>query len=139
MWWHDWRRSLPDRRCKYVANYEQIVDQTIMGKITQTTTPQQFQQAQESLLRLKEEIMEHMAPHFPFTTGRHRCVEECYVEYSNRLRNLALMQPAPMPTPAREPGTTPEQVVAELEETVRLTPDETILGRDEPLPDEWSP
>src|SRR5918999_1178712 len=104
----NWRGRSPDTPCK---EYEklQLVAEELLGNVDETTSQEQFAAAQKSLLFLFKELKQRMdLLHFR-TPGGHRCLEQCYLEYTMRLRNRAILQKplpeAPSPTQKPQPMT----------------------------------
>jgi hypothetical protein len=73
--------------------------------------------------------------HYPAATGTHSCVRDIYTDAAFRLKNLALMQPAPQPPPPAQQLITREDIVIDLEERIHTSAEDTYLGTDDNLPD----
>jgi hypothetical protein len=122
--------------CSPAYSYAQILERTIFAKITDQTTPEQFQSAQQSLILLCREIEAQLDwTHYPAVTGTHQCVRDIYTDAAFRLKNLALLQPAPQPPPPAQQLITREGIVIDLEERIQTSAEDTYLGTDDNLPD----
>jgi hypothetical protein len=64
------------------------------------------------------------------TTPAHICVGVLYKEASLRLKNLAVLQPEPLPPVIGPQPLTPEDIVDNLENDLPPDPDETYLGEE---------
>jgi hypothetical protein len=131
----DW--TLPPRYplCVFADSFYRTAQDTIFRQLGDTTTPEQFQAAQESLKRLRETLEKDMPPmHYGAQIGTHRCVRDLCKEASARLRNLALLQPTPQPPPAQQLITS-KGIVIDLEERIHTIAEDTYLGTDDNLPD----
>jgi hypothetical protein len=120
--------------CFYADSFYRTAIDAIFTKITDATTPKQFQAAQESLKLLWQELEQDMPPmHFASRVGTHRCVKDMYREASARLRSLAIMQPVPLP-PVSEPEA-PTQTTLTREDVLRgferEFPPQTLFGDDQ--------
>jgi hypothetical protein len=97
---YDW--ELPPRYpvCPQADSFHRTAREAIFRQLSGTTTPEQFQAAQESLDLLRAELEQQLHwTHFGLSVGTHRCVNDLYHEASARLRSLAIVQPAPQPAP----------------------------------------
>jgi hypothetical protein len=118
--------------CAPARTFAQIAAQSIFAKITDRTTPGQFQAAQESLreLCLRFEAQLDLF-HYPSGQGMHACVRDVYTEAAYRLQNLSIMQPVPEAPAAKQQVITVEGVVVEIEEKLSTSTTETDLGTKE--------
>jgi hypothetical protein len=125
-------------RCHAAATFAQIVEQSMLSRITETTTPEEFQTLQQSLMLLCLEF-EQQADwrHYAGTdTLRHCCVRDIYTQAAFILKNLSLTQPPPpAPPPPPPPRETLADVVRDLKESLQPNHDETPLGLADELPD----
>jgi hypothetical protein len=124
----NWRGGSPDTPCK---EYEklQLVAEELLANVGETTSLEQFAEAQKSLLFLFEELKERMDPLHFRTPGGHRCLDECYLEYAMRLRNRAILQKPLPPPPAQKPRpVTLETLLANVERVVAESVKETPFG-----------
>jgi hypothetical protein len=138
MRWYDERRSQQRNLCSFAFTYAQIIEQTIFARITDRTTPQQFEAAQQSLLELCQRFESQMDwSHFPAPQGRHSCIRDVYTDAKFRLKNLLIMQPAAPPPPAQQ-LITREGIVIDLEEKIQTSTEETDLGTEDTPPDNRS-
>ena len=124
--------------CVFAQRFLEIAEASIFSRITPETTPAQFAQALESLRQLQQELEAELRElgrfHFAQASGRlHRCVAEVYLDSVFLLKNLALMQPVPPPTPERQ-SLSPEEVVNNLENALQSSTEDTYLGTDTPSP-----
>jgi hypothetical protein len=128
----DW--TLPPRYplCVFADSFYRTAQDTIFRQLGDTTTPEQFQAAQECLKRLRETLEKDMPPmHYGAQIGTHRCVRDLCKEASARLRNLALLQPTPQPPAPAQQLITREGIVIDLEERIQTSIEETDLGTDD--------
>jgi hypothetical protein len=129
-------------RCHVATTFAQIVEQSILGHITEATTAEQFQNAQQSLILLCIELEQQADWRHYAAAGnlRHCCVRDIYTQAAFILKNLSLTQPAPpAPAPAPPPRETLADVVRDLKESVQPNPEATTLGTDEPMGEEQYP
>jgi hypothetical protein len=123
------RGGPPDTPCK---EYEKLklVAEELLGNVNETTSSEQFEQAQKSLLFLFEELKERMDPLHFRTPGGHRCLEHCYLEYAMRLRNRAILQ-KPLPPPPQKPQPVSlETLLANVEQIIVESAKETPVGEE---------
>jgi hypothetical protein len=113
------------------TTFAQIVEQSILSRITATTTAEQFEALQQSLILLCMEL-EQQADwrHYAAASNlRHCCVRDIYTQAAFILKNLSLTQPPPpappQPPPPRE---TLADVARDLKETLQPNPEATPLG-----------
>src|SRR5919106_4105425 len=100
----NWRGGSSDSPCSEYAKLQRVAEE-LLANIDDSTSPEQFEQAQKGLLFLFQELQERLDPwHFRFPGG-HPCLEQCYLEYAMRIRNRAILQkplpPSPPPKPQR--------------------------------------
>jgi hypothetical protein len=128
----NWRGGSPDTPCK---EYEklQLVAEELLGNVDETTSQEQFAEAQKSLLFQFFELKQRMDPLHFRTPGGHRCLEQCYLEYAMRLRNRAILQKplpeAPSPTQKPQPVSL-EALLANVERIIAESTKETPFGHD---------
>jgi hypothetical protein len=136
MRWYDERRSQQRNLCSFAFTYAQIIEQTIFSRITDRTTPQQFEAAQQSLLELCQRFESQMDwSHFPAPHGLHSCIRDVYTDAKFRLKNLMIMhQQAPSP----QRLITREGIVIDLEDKIQTSTEETDLGTEDIPPDNWN-
>jgi hypothetical protein len=80
---------------------------------------------------MKLELDKDMPPlHYASQLGTHLCLEVLYKEASLRLRNLAILQPEPLPLETGPQPLSPEDIVNNLENDLPVAPDETYLGEE---------
>jgi hypothetical protein len=124
-------------RCHLAATLAQIVEQSMLSRITETTTAEQFQLMQQSLILLCVEL-EQQADwrHYQAAgTLRHCCVRDIYTQAAFILKNLSLTQPAPpAPPPPQQQLTTREGIIIDVEESVSTSSVETELGAEDAPP-----
>jgi hypothetical protein len=130
-----WRGWSPDTTCNEYAKLQRVADE-LLASLNGATSPEQFAEAQKSLLFLWQELqalMDPLHPHFP---GGHRCLKHCYLEFAIRIRNKALLiQPEQPQTPAA-PAPSPqplsdEELMERLKEYVKESTKETFFGQDQ--------
>jgi hypothetical protein len=135
MWSLNWRGWSPDTPCK---EYEklQLVAEDLLAHVGETTSQEQFEQAQKGLLFLWQELRTRMDPLHPRFPGGHRCLDDAYLEYAMRLRSRAVLQkplPPPAPPQRRQPPRSPDAVVNDIgslaDEIKRPGP--TFLGEEQ--------
>jgi hypothetical protein len=133
--WYDERNNQQRQLCRDAFTFAQIVEQTIFAQITDFTTPEQYKLAQESLRQLCRELEARVDwDHYASSFGPiHSCVRDVYDDAAARLRNLAIMQPAP-PPPAPPQLISREGIVIDREEKIQTSSAETDLGIEEDSP-----
>jgi hypothetical protein len=116
-------------RCLFSDVFHRTSEDTIFAQLTDDTSPQQFEAAQANLLLMKEELEKDMPPmHYATHIGTHVCVEMLYKEASLRLKNLAALQPEPLPPEIGPNPLSPEDIVNNLENDLPTDPQDTLLG-----------
>jgi hypothetical protein len=135
---HDEQRLQHRNLCSVAYTFAQIADQSIFAFITNRTTPEQFQTAQQSLLQLCQRLESQMDIfHYPAATGMHSCVRDIYTDAAFRLKNLEIMQ-EPAPPPPTQQLLSREGAVIDLEERVEASSEETDVGTDDSPFDVWN-
>jgi hypothetical protein len=131
MRWYDERRSQQRNPCSAAFTAAQIIEQTIFARITNRTTAEQFQLAQETLSQLCSELAATVTwDHYAASSGPpHSCVRDVYVDAAFRLKNLEITQPPPPPPPQRL--ITNQGIIVDLAEHLETSTDETDLGTDD--------
>jgi len=125
--------------CGYAQLFESIARETIFPELSPSTTKEQYQQAQECLLSLRNELQRRMGPfHYPSPSGSHRCIGDCYVEFRSRLKILSILAPllpkalvdAPKPRElsAEEVMNNLEGLLSQLPQEGLRLPKDTFLG-----------
>jgi hypothetical protein len=134
---YDWTLSAGAPLCTVADSFYRTVRETIFQQLTTETTAAQWQAAQESLTRLRDESQQDIYPmHYGSLVGRHRCLDQVFREAVARLRGLQIMQPAPQPPPPpSQQVITREGIVRDVEEKIQTSTAETDLGSDAKLPD----
>jgi hypothetical protein len=135
----NWRGWSPDTPCTEYTKLQRVADE-LLASLNGAASPEQFAEAQKSLLFLWQELQARMDPLHPRFPGGHRCLENCYLEYAMRIRNKALLlQPEPVqpppPAPQQQPITA-DEVVNNLRTLANelKRPRDTFLGTDDPPP-----
>jgi hypothetical protein len=128
-----WRGWSPESTC---PEYEKLkpVAEELLTSLSGAVSPEQFSQAQKSLLFLYQELDQLKDPWHPRFPGGHRCLLHCYLEYAMRIRNKALLfQPAPSEPPlAPKPQPmSDEDLMERLKEYVTERTKETFLGQEQ--------
>jgi hypothetical protein len=120
-------------RCVYADTFYRTAKDAVFAKLTEATTANQFQAAQESLLLLRQELETDMPPmHFASLIGRHLCVKDVYREAIARLRSLALLQPEPAPPPPEEKeDPQPPLTHEDVERQFQSLPPDTFFGQEQ--------
>jgi hypothetical protein len=140
MVWFNEASSDHRQLCSPAFTFAQIAEQTIFAQLTDTTTQEQYQLAQESLRQLCSELAASVDwDHYPSSFGPiHSCVQDVYIDAAARLRNLAIMQPAPPPPLPPPQRISREGIVSDREEKIQTSTEETDLGiEDSPFAD-WN-
>jgi hypothetical protein len=134
---YDWQLSAGAPLCVFSDSFYRTVREAIFQQLTTETTAEQWQAAQESLVRLRDELAQDIYPmHYGGLVGRHRCVDHLYREAVARLRGLEIMQPAPKsPPPPKQQLITREGIVLDLEEKIQTSTEQTDLGTDHQSPE----
>jgi hypothetical protein len=115
--------------CLYSNMFYRTAQDSIFSQLTEDTTPAQFEQAQTFLLLMKEELeMDMPRMHYASHIGTHVCVGMLYKEASLRLKNLAVLQPEPLPLETGPQPLSPEDIVNNLENDLPTDPQDTFLG-----------
>jgi hypothetical protein len=101
-------RDTSRSRCSLALDFERIVEESLFKRLNSDTTPEQYQQAIESLIPLLErlEAEANLNPfHHPAiaTASRHRCVRDSYEAAVFYIRSCALLAPVPKPMPPAPP------------------------------------
>jgi hypothetical protein len=126
----------PDTPCPEYAKFQRVAEE-LLANIGETTSLEQFEQAQKGLLFYWEELKKRLDPLHPRFPGGHRCLDECYLEYAMLIRNKHILQKPPQsasPPAPQQPPLTPDQVVNNLRRVAeeRKRPRDTYLGNDAP-------
>jgi hypothetical protein len=128
----NWRGWSPESTC---PEYEKLklVAEELFQSLSGAASPDQFSEAQKSLLFLYQELDQLKDPWHPRFPGGHRCLKHCYLEYAMRIRNKALLfQPAPPPSPAPSPQPlSDEELLERLQHYVTERTKETFFGQDQ--------
>jgi hypothetical protein len=132
---YDWNLSAGAPLCVFSDSFYRTVRDTIFRQLTKDTTPEQFAQAQKSLLLLRQELEQDMpAMHYGALVGTHRCVNHLYREARAMLRGLAIVQPVPQPPAPQAPRPQPfsdEELMANLKDYVAERTKESFFGQDQ--------
>jgi hypothetical protein len=127
----DWRLPKDLPLCVYSDVFYRSAQDSIFSQLTDETTPGQYEQAQANLLLMKQELEKDMPRmHYAAHIGTHICVGVLYKEASLRLKNLALLQPEPLPPETGPKPLSPKDIVNNLENDLPVDPDETYLGEE---------
>jgi hypothetical protein len=116
--------------CFYADQFYRTTKDSLFSQLSDTTTPEQFEEAQATLLTLRQEVEQDMPRmHYASQFGTHVCVGALYKEASLRLRNFALLKPEqqPEPAPPRQAPLTYEDILTLLE---KLIPPDTFFGEE---------
>jgi hypothetical protein len=134
---YDWNLSAGAPLCVVSDDFYRTGRDAVFRRLTPETTQRQFQEALESLTRLRDELLEDIYPmHYGSLVGRHRCLEHVFKEACARLRALAVLQPEPKPpapSPARsQPPRSADAVVNDIESLADVVkhPGDTFLGEE---------
>jgi hypothetical protein len=126
-----WRGWSPDTPCNEYAKLQRVADE-LLATLSGATSPEQYAEAQKSLLFLWQELQALMDPLHPRFPGGHRCLKHCYLEYAMRIRNKALLlQPEPVQPPLA-PSPQPlsdEELMANLADYVAESTKDTFFGQ----------
>jgi hypothetical protein len=119
--------------CKY-AEKLQVLEQEILARINDSTSPKQFQQLQQSLLLLREDLLKRAKNdrfHFPYPTGNHCCVATYYEQVVARLRHRYILRmPPPVPPPPPPRPLSDEEMMTALDDMIAARTTETPLGEE---------
>jgi hypothetical protein len=130
MWSQNWRGRSPNKPCE---EYEklQLVAEDLLAQVGETTSPEQFEQAQKGLLFLFQELKEGLDPwHFRFPGG-HLCLEEAYLHYAMLIRNrYNLQKPLPPSPPQKPQPVSLEALLANVEQIIAESAKETPFGEE---------
>jgi hypothetical protein len=138
----NWRGWSPDTTCNEYAKLQRVADE-LLATLNGATSPEQYAEAQKSLLFLWQELQALMDPLHPRFPGGHRCLKHCYLEFAIRIRNKALLlQPEPPQTPAA-PAPSPqplsdEELMERLKEYGKERTKETFFGQEQEEKEEQS-
>jgi hypothetical protein len=92
---HDWNLPPNLPRCFFADLLYRTAQDTIFSKLTDATTPMQYEQAQSSLLQLKQELEKDMPPiHYAAQFGTHICLPDLFLEATIRLKNYSCCIPS---------------------------------------------
>jgi hypothetical protein len=130
MWSLNRRGWSPADTC---PEYEKLklVAENLLAHVDATTSPEQFEQAQQGLLFFWQELQQRLDPLHPRFPGGHRCLEECYLEYAMRLRTRAVLQkPLPPPQPQKPQPVPLETLLANMEQIITESAKETSFGHE---------
>jgi hypothetical protein len=112
----DWKLPKDLPLCVFSDVFYRSAQDTIFSQLTDDTTPAQFEQALDNLLLMKEELAKDMPPmHYASQLGTHLCLEALYKEAILCLKNLAVLQPEPLPPITGPQPLSPEDIVNNLE------------------------
>jgi hypothetical protein len=128
----DWKLPANLPLCFYADQFYRTAKDSLFSQLSDATTPEQFEEAQATLLKLRQDVEQDMPPiHYAAQFGTHICVDTLYKEASLRLLNFALLQPAQQPEPAppapRQAPLTYEDILNMLE---KLIPPDTFFGEE---------
>jgi hypothetical protein len=130
MFSYDWLlpQNLP--LCLYADRFYRTARECIFHRLTDTTSPEQYEPAIANLLQMKEAIEKDLpAIHYAAQFGSHVCVADLYEEAVLRLRNLANLHPEAPPVPP-----VPEQAPLTYEDVLlllqKLLPPDTYFGEE---------
>jgi hypothetical protein len=128
-----WRGGAPDRLCKYAKDL-QTLEQEILACLSDSASPEQFQQLQQSLLLLREDLITRAKNdpfHFPNPTAGHRCIAAYYEEVVARLRHRYILRmPPPVPPPPPPRPLSDEEMMTALDDMIAQRAKETPLGEE---------
>jgi hypothetical protein len=133
MHWYDETRSQQRNLCSFAFTYAQIIEQTIFARITDRTTPEQFNAALQTLGELCQRMERQLdRSHYPASQGLHACLRDVYTDAEFRLKNLAIMH---QPPPPNQHIISREGIIIDMEESITTSSVETELGTDNAPPD----
>ena len=130
MWSQNWRGRSPNKPCE---EYEklQLVAEELIANAGDSTSQEQFAEAQKSLLFLYQELKKRMDPLHFRVPGGHRCLDEPYLHYATLLRNCAILQkPLPPPLPLKPQPVPLETLLANVEKLIAESAKETSFGHE---------
>jgi hypothetical protein len=128
------------RLCGHARTFADIADKTIFRRITELTTPSQYEALQAQLLQLCQGLEATVDLfHYQQAYGPpHSCVRDLYTDAAARLTNLAILQPAPQPPAPKQQLISKDGVVIELEDMTQTSAKNTYLGTDDTSSDKGS-
>jgi hypothetical protein len=138
---YDWNLSAGLPLCERSDAFYRTGRDTIFRQLTTDTTPEQWQEALESLIRLRDDLVQDIRRpmHYGALVGTHRCVDQLFTEARARLRGLQILQPQPAPQPPAPPQPRPRQLQRSPDEVVNdaeslvdqlKQPGDTYLGEE---------
>jgi hypothetical protein len=97
-------------RCHLATTFAQVFEQSMLSRVTATTTAEEFQALQQSLILLCMELEQQADWRHYQAAGNlsHCCVRDSYTQAAFILKNCSLTQPAPPASPPPEPPPAPE-------------------------------
>lgn len=126
----DWKLPTNLPICFYAGMLHRSSQDCVLSQLSDLTLPEQFEAVQSNLILMKQELEKLMPPfHFAAQYGTHICLEEVFLEASNRLKFLAQLQAIPSAAPERQ-RLTPEEVVNNLGSSLQTSTEDTYLGSD---------
>jgi hypothetical protein len=129
MWSLNLRGGAPNKPCGEYEKF-QLVAEELLANVDETTSLQQFEQAQKGLLFYWQELKKRLDPLHPRFPGGHLCLDDAYLEYAMKLRTRADLQ-KPLPPPAQKPQPVPlETLLANVEELIAESTKETSFGHE---------
>src|ERR671914_482135 len=130
MWSMNWRGGSSNKPCGEYEKLQQVAEE-ILAHIDDSTSPQQFEQAQKGLLFYWEELKKRLDPLHPRFPGGHLCLDQCYLHYAMLLRSRAILQKSLPPSPAHKPQpVTLEELLANVERVLAESVKETAFGNE---------
>jgi hypothetical protein len=129
----NWRGGSPNKPCEEYEKLQRVAED-ILANIDDSTSPEQFAEAQKGLLFFWQELKQRKDPLHLRPLGGHLCLDEAYLHYAMVLRNRSILQkplPAP-PAPRRQPPRSADEVVndaSSLADEVKR-PGDTFLGEE---------
>jgi hypothetical protein len=131
----NWRGWSPNTTCPEYTKLQGVADE-LLATLNGATSPEQYAEAQKSLLFLFQELSQLKDPWHPRFPGGHRCLEHCYLEYATRIRNKALLLRPEPPQPPAAPAPSPqplsdEELMERLKEYVKESTKDTFFGQEQ--------
>jgi hypothetical protein len=130
----NWRGGSPNKPCEEYEKLQQVAED-ILANVGDSTSPEQYEQAQKGLLFFWQELKQRKDPLHPRPLGGHLCLDEAYLHYAMVLRTRFILQkplPPPAPPPRQQPPRSPDEVVndvSSLADEVKR-PGDTFLGEE---------
>lgn len=128
---YDHYRTQYRRLCIPARTFAEIGNE-LLGRVSESTTPEQFKELQQSLVLLYQELEKQAGPlHFAATVGPpHTCVKDIYLHAAALLRQRAILQ-QPQAPPEEQEDTKPPLTHEDVERHFQSLPPDTFFGQEQ--------